>query len=354
MVFPLLLTLAGCREGAEPATGDPVVPLVRTAPVTEAEPFAWWLTGTVQARYESALGFRVAGKIATRQVDVGDHVTAGTPLFRLDDRDLVLAAREAEAAVEQAEARHENARREAERAQRLWPEQSISRQVYDRVLAEAEEAAASLARARAAARQAQNRLDYAVLRADADGVIVALPGEAGQVVAAGQTVAVLAQDGPREVAVDVPERRLASLAQNAQATSLDTGRVLPARLRTLGAAADSKTRSWPARFVLDLSEDSLPLGATVRLDFASTPADLRVVPVSALVIADAAEATVWVVRGEPGSFHAEPVPVQVERLGQERAWIRTDLTPGTVVVALGASRLQPGQPVRPLEAVEGS
>ncbi|MFP4154097.1 MAG: efflux RND transporter periplasmic adaptor subunit [Halothiobacillaceae bacterium] len=348
------LGLGGCRDAPEPDDAPSAVPMVRTAPVARAEPFGWWLTGTVRARHESELGFRIFGKIASRLVDVGDRVQAGAPLLRLDDDDLRLAVEEAIAAVEQAEARHENARREAERARRLWPEQSISRQAHDRALADAEEAEAARSRARAALRRAQNRLTYATLRADADGVLVDLPGEPGQVVAAGQTVAVLAQDGPREVAVEVPERRLATLPGTAVAFLPGDDRPLAFTLRTLGASANPDTRSWPARFVAEAPDDSMPLGATVRLDFEPTPADARVVPVSALVVARGSEAAVWVVREVAGEHRVKPHPVKVVRLGRERAWIRTDLPPGTAVVSLGASRLQDGQIVRPIGAVEGS
>jgi len=48
-------------------------------------------SGSVKARTESTLGFRVAGKIVERAVNIGDHVEAGTVLARLDATDLVLS-----------------------------------------------------------------------------------------------------------------------------------------------------------------------------------------------------------------------------------------------------------------------
>src|SRR6201995_3785542 len=47
-------------------------------------------SGDVQARFESQVGFRVAGKIKTRFVDVGNHVDVGQPLAELDPLDLKL------------------------------------------------------------------------------------------------------------------------------------------------------------------------------------------------------------------------------------------------------------------------
>ena len=47
-------------------------------------------TGDVRARYETALGFRVAGKIVERKVEVGSRVTRGEVLARLDPSDYQL------------------------------------------------------------------------------------------------------------------------------------------------------------------------------------------------------------------------------------------------------------------------
>jgi multidrug efflux system membrane fusion protein len=48
--------------------------------------------GEVRARVESRLGFRVAGKITKRTVEVGQRVKAGQLLAQLDPRDYQLAA----------------------------------------------------------------------------------------------------------------------------------------------------------------------------------------------------------------------------------------------------------------------
>src|SRR5207247_69701 len=71
--------------------------------------------------------------------------------------------------------------------------------------AELESAKAQLEAAEAQARVISNSSEYAVLLADADGVIVRTLSEPGQVVAAGQTVIQLAHDGPREALINLPE-----------------------------------------------------------------------------------------------------------------------------------------------------
>src|SRR5262245_2998625 len=61
-------------------------------------------TGIVRARYETDLAFRVGAKIASRHVEVGQRVPAGTLLFKLDTTDYRLAVRSAEADLTAAEA----------------------------------------------------------------------------------------------------------------------------------------------------------------------------------------------------------------------------------------------------------
>src|SRR5439155_68844 len=71
-----------------PRQGPPMVSLVTAARVSGSER---GFTGTIGARVESNLGFRVAGKIVERLVDVGEQVKAGQPLMRIDETDLRLA-----------------------------------------------------------------------------------------------------------------------------------------------------------------------------------------------------------------------------------------------------------------------
>ena len=54
----------------------------------------------------------------------------------------------------------------------------------------------------------RNQEGYSQLRAPRDGVIASRQAEAGQVVAAGQTIFTLAADGGREVAIGLPENRI--------------------------------------------------------------------------------------------------------------------------------------------------
>ena len=69
----------------------------------------------------------------------------------------------------------------------------------------------------AQATQGYNSLGYAQFTANANGVISSVSGETGQVVSAGQTVAVLIQDGEERLKYPFPENKIQdiSIGQNA-------------------------------------------------------------------------------------------------------------------------------------------
>ena len=72
----------------DPRQAPPIVRLVTAAPVNGSDRK---FTGTVGARVQSNLGFRVPGKIVERMVDVGQQVRQGQALMRIDETDLHLA-----------------------------------------------------------------------------------------------------------------------------------------------------------------------------------------------------------------------------------------------------------------------
>ena len=343
------LALAGCSP-AETAV-NPEPPLVQTVEVAPRTGGVARYTGVVRARTESNLGFRVGGKIFERLVDPGQHVRRGQALMRLDRTDFTLALNAARSSVEAARAQMVKARADEERSRKLVGEGWTSRQTYDQNKAAADAASAQFAAAEAQASQIENQAGYSELQADADGVVMEVPGEPGQVVAAGQTVVRLARDGAREAEVFLPEasRRLATGA--ASATLYAEGETTyPARLRELSATADPATRTYRARYILAGGGEDAPLGATVtlRLKADETGRSAAVeVPLAALFDSGKGSA-VW--RFDAATRTVTAQPVVIARLSEESAEIASGLNPGERIVALGAHLLKAGQEVRQASA----
>jgi RND family efflux transporter MFP subunit len=325
---------------SDPRQQPPLVRLVMAVPVTASER---GFTGVIGAKVESNLGFRVAGKLVERLVDVGQAVRAGEPLMRIDPTDLRLALIAKRNAVAAARAVAVQMTADEQRFAKLVATGAISGQRYEQAKAASDTANAQLAVAEAEARVAENQATYSVLEADADGTVIQTLGEPGQVVFAGQTVVRLAQAGPREAVVALPETIRPAIGSMGEA-SLYGGdaRRYTAHLRQLSDSADAQTRTYEARYVLDGAE-AAPLGATVTVRLAGEvgPPELQV-PLGA-VLDDGRQVGVWVFDGASSTVHFQPVAL--ERVTSETAVI-SGLRATDPIVALGAHLLHEGARVR--------
>jgi RND family efflux transporter MFP subunit len=322
--------------------------LVRAYMVTSAGGDSMEYTGVIHARTESELAFRVSGKIIEKLVKAGDHVKRGQALMRLDPTDLRLAANAALSAVEAARAQNKRALADELRQRGLVAMKAVSVQEYEQAKSAADATTAQLNSALAYARQLENQAGYAVLRADADGVIMEIPADVGQVVGPGNVVVRLAQDGAREAVINLPEGNEKIAKSTATAILYaDSGQTFPAKLRELSAMADPLTRTYQARYSLGGVGKNAPLGATVTVHLDGDNVDGAVrqyeIPVGALY--DGGTGTsVWVI--DPNSSTLSRRPVEVAKLGSETALVSKGLKPGERILALGAHLVKEGERVK--------
>lgn len=343
-VLPLVLAACSGKAPSDPRTE---APLVRTAVVQAALPASRAFTGTVAARVQSDLGFRVSGKVLERLVDAGQIVKRGQPLMRIDPVDLKLAAQARRDAVTAARARAQQAAQDEARYRDLRGTGAISASAYDQVKAAADAARAQLSAAEADADVARNATRYAELVADGDGVVMETFAEPGQVVSAGQPVVRLAHAGSREAVIQLPETLRPAIGSVAQATLYGSnGAGEPATLLQLSDSADPRTRTFEARYVLQRALAGAPLGATVTVQIPDASAMLQgslQVPIGALLDTGRGPG-VWIVNGEPATVAWRPV--KVEHLDDDAARVAGGLKQGDRVVALGAQLLHEGESVR--------
>jgi len=327
------------------AASDPrnAAPLVSIATAKDPDTLSRSFTGTIAARVQSDLGFRVPGKIVERLVKTGDEVRVGQPLMRIDQTDLRLALTAKRNAVVAAQATFLQAQNDEKRFSALVKALAASTQQYERSKAALDTAKAQLAALQAEAEVAENEAQYALLLADADGTIVETLGEPGQVVAAGQTVVRLAKAGAREALVSMPENQRPVAGASAVATLYGQATEERAVLRQMSAAADPQTRTYETRWVLEGAAGSAALGATVTIRIANKDAQSHAqVPVGAL-LDDGTRTGVWVIDTKASNVHFRGV--KIERLGEENA-IVSGVKSGEAVVALGAHLLTDGATVR--------
>ncbi|MCQ4167426.1 efflux RND transporter periplasmic adaptor subunit [Tahibacter harae] len=344
----LALGISGCNTRAE--VQEPVRPAIVARPQSAAAEAGTLYSGDIKARYDSALGFRVGGKISKRNVDVGAHVKAGDIIAVLDPQDLNLQASSAKAALAAAEADLATAQSERTRYEALRGKNFVSATQFDAVDNRLKAATARATEARAALNVAQNQAGYSELRADQDGVITSIAAEAGQVVAPGQTIATLARDGEREVEISVPESRIADYRKGQPATIelwAESGKHLSGTLREIAPEADATTRTYRVRVALGENSAAAKLGQTARVYFAGgAGAEAHLVPLSALYEKEGKPA-VWVLDAKTRQVHLKPVTVSAYR---EQGVLLTDgVDTQDWIIAAGVHKLREGQPVNPVD-----
>ncbi len=305
--------------------------------------------GEVRARVESRLGFRVAGKITKRTVEVGQRVMAGQLLAQLDPRDYQLAADAGRAQVVSATTQRDLAAADLTRYRALKDQNFISGAELERREATLKAAQATLEQAQAQLAGQGNQTGYTQLLADVSGVVTAVEAEAGQVVAAGTPVVRIAQDGPRDVVFAVPEDKLARVPVGSAVTvrSWTGGPSLRGTVRELAASADPVTRTFPVKVTLSEKDagEALPLGATayvVPQAVAQLAGGVIKLPTSALR-QEGKGSAVWVL--DTASMTVRSQPVQIATADGNEAVIASGLQPGQKVVSAGVHVLSPGQKV---------
>jgi len=341
--------LSGCNTHAA-APETPRFALVahpQGADATHAEVYS----GDVHARYESQLGFRVAGKIRARLVDVGNHVEAGQALAELDPLDLKLQVASAQATVSSAQAARDLAQSEHDRYHALLDKHFISQTQFDTQVNTLKAAQAQVALAQAALAVARNQAEYTTLRADHAGIITSLSAETGQVVSAGQNVAMLARDGAIEVEIAVPENRVGDYRVGAPAVLeawADAGKHMSGHLREIAPEADRVTRTYRVRVSLDGQAPDLKLGQTARVYFASADAaGQQIIPLSALY-ERTGQAAVWVVDARTHQVHLTPVDVAAYQ--EQGVVVSAGVEPTQWIVTAGVHKLRDGDTIAPVDA----
>ncbi len=306
-------------------------------------------SGEVRPRIESRLGFRVAGKIISRKVDLGAEVKRGQVLMQLDPQDLALAQAQAKAGLSAAESSRDLARSEFKRYQELREKNFVATAVLDGKENSYKAAQATYEQALAAFQNQSNQSAYTSLVSDVDGVVTAIEAEAGQVVAAGTPVLRVARSGDMDVVIGIPEDKVNTIRQIKDIRVrlwVNPEQAISATLRELSAIADPVTRTYTAKLALPDDVKNIKLGMTAVVTFvAKNPQSMIRLPMTSLY-QDKKMTSVWVVEG--GMVKLQPV--QVAGSVDQDVLLSSGVSAGQVVVTAGVNLLKPGQKVTILGA----
>ncbi|MFP5517797.1 MAG: efflux RND transporter periplasmic adaptor subunit [Alphaproteobacteria bacterium] len=357
----LAAALAGCQENGHKEAGS--APIIRPVRTVRVEPVSFQLsktvTGIIEARADADLGFRIAGKLVERTIDVGARVKAGDVLARLDGQDQRNALQSAQAMLASAKAEQRQASNEEERKRSLLANGNTTRVEYDAALLAKRTADARVVAAEATRQAASDQLGYTELKADRDGVVMATGAEPGQVLEAGAMVVRVARPEEREAVFNIAEAGLQAAPRDPVievALVGDDSISARGRVREVSPQADPVTRTHTVRITLENPPDALRLGATVTGRLVRQPEPVIELPRSALY-ETAGQSVVWVVDPKEQTVRPRPVTLRLsedlDRNGTNGGegdggpiFVSSGLSSGDIVLTAGVRSISEGQRVR--------
>src|SRR5712691_7601933 len=312
------------------------------------------LTGQIQAKDQINLAFRIGGRLQERNVTIGDPVTPGQIVARIEPQDFQNALRSAEADLASAQAVLANAQATEGRQSELLSKGFATRVQYDQAEQGLKTAQAQVESAQAKLQNARDNLAYTDLKSDVAGSVTAKGEEPGEVVAAGRMVLQVARQGGRDAVFNVPSQLIRQSPRNPDVTitlSDDPTIVATGHVREVAPQADAATGTYVVKVGLDNPPDVMRLGATIIGHLKLQSASVIELPGTALTQSEGRPA-VWVV--DPEKKTVSLVPVTVGHYDTSSAVVSHGLKDGDLVVTAGVQALRPGQEVRLLEAGAGA
>jgi RND family efflux transporter MFP subunit len=341
----LAATLCATACGSEPPPSEIIRP-VRAMQIAEVGALQErWFPGRASATQEANIAFEVAGRLVERPVSVGDRVTQGQLLAKLDPRDF-------QNALDQASAEAARARAFRDRIVEAAKTGAVARQDVD-------DAEAALRIAQAEVQIRRKSLADSELYAPFDGTVSAILVENFENVQAKQVIMRVLDTSRIEMVVNIPETLISHvLFVKEVRVQYDAfpDRDVPAQIKEVSNEASETTRTFAVNLIMDQPEEVTILPgmagrATARVELPGGMDDTGFeVSASAVFSPDNENTYVWIV--DPDKNTVSSREVEVGRV-TPRGLIVKGVKPGEWVAIAGAKVLQEGQKVRILEQEGG-
>lgn len=302
--------------------------------------------GEIKPVEETALGFRIAGRILKRVVDVGAVVKQGDLIAELDPSDSQNQLKTAQAQLDSAVSAEKLALSNLNRIKQLLPGGAVSESQLDQSQSNYESSVSNRKSAEASLSSAKDGLSFTRLLATQDGVVAAVAANQGQVVSAGQEIVQLAALHGRDAVFNVAEALImhpnkdltVQISLLSDPTVQATGRV-----RDVNPVADPVSRTYRVRVSLTNPPQAFSFGATVQGSIELPSSGFITIPASALT-RQGKEVAVYLV--DPQKLTIQRQVVEVKSYTDTHALIATGLKGGELLVVAGVQKLSPGQQVK--------
>jgi len=226
-------------------------------------------SGELVSPVRSELAVRMPGRVGKVFVDEAQKVQKGQPLLELETQYLLLDLKRAEGDLARAKAAANDAQRDFKRKQELLAKESVAKAAYDRSETAFEGAQAAVQSAEAARDLARQHLEDAVLRSPITGVIAEKRTAVGERLGEATVAFVVVQTSPIKLRFRLPERYLANLHEGELVrASVDPypGEVFQGRVTQVGGVIDPSTRTVAVETELPNRDGRLSPGLFARVE----------------------------------------------------------------------------------------
>jgi len=366
LFFPAFVVIAaviisGCssaqgNQAPPPPPALPVLQLDNSSTTTYTE-----FSASVEGKTNVEIRPQVSGYLDKIYVEEGAYVSAGQPLFKINDRPYDEQVNNAQANVLAAKANMEKAAIEVGRLQPLVDNKVISDVQLKAAQAEYEAAKAAVKQAEAAGNNAGINLGYTLVKAPVNGYIGRIPFKTGSLVGKGETQALTVLSDVKEVYAYFSMSEKDFLEFSGQAT----GKTINEKIKGMPAVelqlADKTV--YPAKGRIELMEGQFDKNiGTIqfRAVFPNAEGILRTGSTGKILIPEASGNTLAVpqqstyelqdkvyvyILGDSNKVISQPISIS----GQTTAYylVNKGLQPGQKIVFAGMDRLRDGAVIQP-------
>ena len=348
----LALTLAGCAEEKEPML-DRTVTVETTAAQTGELSTESTYIGTISAEGTASVVSLVSGNVEEVMVSVGDTVSAGDPLCRIDDESARLALQNAQAAYQSAQESYNSAQagyggadlpvleEQLRLAQDNYEDTQHLFEMGAASQAEVDQANQALLSAQVGVNSAQYQLSLYNMTAPISGVVEAVNLTLNNFAASGTVAFVISNGSNKTVTFYVTDQVRQTLTAGQEVSVVSDGRTYQGAVTEISGVVDAATGLFKVKAVINEAQ-SLPDGLAVELTTTAYRSSGAVLIPSDAVYFDEGNAYVYV--AQDGT--AVRTEVTVGLYTADTIAVTSGLTAGDEVITTWSAGLKDGAPIR--------
>ncbi len=321
------------------APGRPATPVnVMMAKITEIFPTSW-MSGAVVSNNDAQIAAQVDGRLI-HVAQIGDRVSKGDVIAKIDDTLIALQVDELQASVQSGKSNYQFLQDEVVRKQALAKQNLSSKTDFEQTVNNRDMAKATLAAQQARLGQMRQRLAFTKILAPFDAVVTTRLSKLGEVVSNGTKVLQLVETANLEITAQVPLTVYQFVRPGSELDVKSPLGQTRATVRTVVPVANNRSHLMELR--LTLAESQWPVGLDVRVAVPTGKTEnLLVVHRDAIVLRRGGNA-VFRINADNKS---KRVPVELGIASGSLIAISGGVKEGDNIVIRGSERLQDGQQV---------